>query len=142
MKQTNIIMKNLLLKALTLITLFIGIATINNTQAQSKKWEQLGSKEVNFGLDKDEILVTASEGIFKSVMLKVKKAPINMYKMTLVFGDGSEQNVELKNNFRAGSQSRIIDLEGNNRVIRKVVLLYDTKNYKRRKATVELWGKH
>lgn len=135
-------MKNLLFKSLTLITLFIGLTHLNSTHAQSKKWEQLGSKEVNFGLDRDEIIVTGSEGVFKSVMLKVKKAPINMYKMNIVFGDGSEQNVELKNNFRAGSQSRIIDLEGNNRVIRKVVLLYDTKNYKRRKATVELWGKH
>ncbi len=125
-----------------LFTLFIGLTALNTTQAQSKKWEQLGSKEVNFGLDRDEIMVTGAEGVFKSVMLKVKKAPINMYKMTIVFGDGSEQNVELKNNFRAGSQSRIIDLEGNNRVIRKVILLYDTKNYKRRKATVELWGKH
>ncbi|NOT35842.1 MAG: DUF2541 family protein [Saprospiraceae bacterium] len=137
-------MKNKLINFNLLALIFIissSFSTITD-HAQGGKWELLGTKEVNFGIDIDEILVTAKEGTFKSIHLKIRRSALNMHKMTIHFADGSEQHVELKNNFRAGSQSRIIDLEGNNRIIRKVTMWYDTKNYKNRKALVELWGKH
>lgn len=134
-------MKNNLLN-LNLITLMMILFSSFTSVDEGGKWELLGTKEVNFGLDKDEIMVTAAEGVFKSIQLKVRRSAINMHKLTVHFADGSEQNVVLKNNFRAGGQSRVIDLEGNNRIIRKVTLWYDTKNYKNRKALIELWGKH
>ncbi|MCC6816795.1 MAG: DUF2541 family protein [Saprospiraceae bacterium] len=137
-------MKNQLSKNLYSLGFILLLSSFTQMTKQTlvKDWELLGSRTVNFSSDRDEIMVTASEGVFKAVMLKVKKSPINMQKMVIHFADGSEQNVEIKNNFRAGGQSRIIDLEGNNRIIRKVVLWYDTKNFKNRRAVVELWGRH
>ncbi len=118
-----------------------GFSPNLNTNIQVR-WELLGSRQVKFNLDRDEIIVTGQEGTFKSLQVRVKKSAINMHKMVIHFRDGSEQNVELKDNFRAGSESRVIDLDGNNRVIQKVVFWYDTKNYKNRRAIVELWGRH
>ena len=106
------------------------------------RWEKLGERNVNFAVDRDEIFVTASEGRFTALKIKVRKGAINLHKMVVHFGDGSEQEVETRNNIAAGGESRVINLEGNRRVITKVVFWYDTKNFAGRKAEVELWGRH
>ncbi len=106
------------------------------------RWEKLGERKVNFAADRDEILVTASEGRFTALKILVKKGRINMHKMVIHFGDGTEQEVETRDEIRAGGESRVINLEGNRRVIRKVVFVYDTKNFADQRAEVELWGRH
>jgi hypothetical protein len=106
------------------------------------RWEKLGERKVNFAVDRDEILVTASEGRFTALKILVKKGAINLHKVVVHFGDGSEQEVETRDEIRAGGESRVINLEGNRRVIRKVVFVYDTKNFADKRAEVELWGRH
>ncbi len=106
------------------------------------RWEKLGERNVNFRVDRDEILVTAAEGRFTALKIKVHKGAINLHKMVVHFGDGSEQEVETRDNLAAGAESRVINLEGNRRIITKVVFVYDTKNFADRKAEVELWGRH
>lgn len=140
-------MKNQLMKITFLLGLLLSLSSFNcapkvKSASAFHDWEFLGSRTVNFGLDKDEIMVTGAEGVFKSIQIRVKRSGINMHRLVVHFGDGSEQVVELKNEFRAGSASRVIDLEGNNRIIRKVTMWYDTKNYRKNRAIIELWGKH
>jgi hypothetical protein len=106
------------------------------------RWEKLGERNVNFRVDRDEIFVTASEGRFTALKIKVRKGAINLHKMVVHFGDGSEQEVETRDNLAAGAESRVIDLAGNRRIITKVVFVYDTKNFADRRAEVELWGRH
>ena len=105
-------------------------------------WELLGAKKVDYGLDRDEITVTAREGVFTALQVKVKRSPVNMQKLVVHYGNGETEDIELRNNFRAGSESRVIDLPGNKRVIQKIVFWYDTKNLARGKALVEVWGRH
>jgi hypothetical protein len=105
-------------------------------------WEKLGSKKVNYGLDRDEILITASEGRFAKMKLKVKVAAVNMHKVTVHYGNGESQKIAIKKTIRKGGETRIIDLEGGKRVIKKVVFWYDTKNLAKRRATVEVWARH
>lgn len=106
------------------------------------RWELLGTRTVKFINDRDEINVTAKEGLFTALRVKVLRSAMDMNKMTVHFGDGSSEDIEMRNSFKAGDQSRIIDLPGNRRIIKKVVFWYDTKNYKKRRAVVELWGRH
>lgn len=110
--------------------------------ARPDKWSLLGSRLVKHSLDKDEIIVTGSEGVFDAIQIRVKKSGINMHRCVVHFGDGSTQEVEFKEEFQQGSESRLVNLEGTNRIIRKVVFWYDTKNYRRKQALVELWGKN
>lgn len=119
----------------------LAMAAMSFTLDQ-RPWELLGSRKVNFAADRDEILVTRAEGVFTGLQLRVKRGPINMHRMIVHFGNGETQEIELRENFRAGSASRVVDLPGNRRVIRKVVLVYDTKNFANSKAVVELWGRH
>jgi len=105
-------------------------------------WELLGKKKVNYGLDRDEIKVTAKEGLFSKLHLRVKRAPINLHKVTIHFGNGQTQNVNIKKNIAKGGKTRIIDINGGKRVIKKVVMWYDTKNRSKARAVVQVFGKH
>lgn len=108
----------------------------------ARPWELLGVKTVNYGLDRDEIKVTAHEGVFTAIQVKVKRSPLNMQKLVIHYGNGETEDIDLRNNFAAGSESRVIDLPGNKRVIQKIVFWYDTKNLARGKAVVQVWGRH
>jgi hypothetical protein len=127
--------------AATLALTFQSFTTLP-VSATMRPWELLGTKKVNYGLDRDEIDVTAREGSFTGIQLRVKRSPINMHKVAVHFGNGEVQEFELRDNFRAGSESRILDLPGNKRVIRKIVIWYDTKNLAVGKGVVEVWGRH
>ena len=117
-------------------------ATLPVQPADLGGWEKLGQRKVNYKVDRDEIFVTAKDGRFTKVKIHVKHAPINMRKMVVHFGNGETQNVQLRNKIPAGGESRVIDLKGGKRVIKKVVFWYDTKNYGPKRAILELHGRH
>lgn len=128
----------------TSFTLFSSFTKATKATSLSKyaRWEKLGERTVNYAVDRDEITVGARDGFFDALKLKVRKGAINMRKMVVHFGNGEQKEIELRDNIGAGGESRVIDLPGNNRVITKVVFWYDTKNFSRRRAEVELWGRH
>ena len=131
-------------KLIPFLSVLVGLLFINcsSTSTIIGDWERLGSKKVNYGLDKDEIRVTASEGRFSKVKLNFKDAPLNLRRFVIHFGNGEKQEVQTKKNFKRGQDTRVVDLKGGKRVIKKVVMWYDTKDRARQRATVVLWGKH
>ena len=107
------------------------------------RWEKLGQRRVNYGLDRDEILVTAREGRFTSLRLKAELAPINIHRCVVHFANGTTKSFQFAGgDLAAGQVSRNLDLPGNRRIITKVVFWYDTQNRARRRGRVELWGRH
>ncbi len=108
------------------------------------RWEKLGQRAVNYGLDRDEIAVTARDGRFTAIKLMIKKSPINLHRVVIHFGNGTKQEVNVRNKIPAGGETRVIDIQGGRRVISKVVFRYDTKGLlrMRSKGVVELWGRH
>lgn len=135
---------------LSIITLFF-IAPVTISAHQSNivpeyqtppRWEKLGQRRVNRGLDRDEIYVTASEGRFTSLRLKAELAPINLHRVVIHFRNGTTQSFNVNQTMRAGTVSRNIDLPGNRRIITKVVFWYDTRNLANRRGRMELWGRH
>lgn len=133
-------MKNAVFSKLLLLAL-AAVFTLNFTPDRAG-WERLGARKVNYGLDRDEIFVTAKDGIFSALKIKVKRGGINMHKLVVHYGNGQTDEIELRQNFAPGSESRVLDLVGNKRIIQKVVFWYDTKNIARRRGVVELWGRH
>jgi len=122
--------------------LFLGVFILfSSFMPQGNKWDLLGTRGVKWTLDHDEILVTASEGKFDALKVKILHGNLNMKKMVVHFKNGGKQEIELRNNFKAGSESRVINLTGDDRIIRKVDFWYETKNHSK-KSIVQLWGKH
>lgn len=111
-------------------------------RGDGKTWEYLGSRKVNFGIDRDEIPVTFFEGSFSKLRLKITNGSLNMHKMIVVYGNGVRDEIEMRHHFSKRAPTRIIDLNGNRRVIKKVIFWYDTKNVSNRRATIQLYGRY
>jgi hypothetical protein len=123
------------------IVFLISISAIA-ANAQQGKWERLGSRKVNHRVDHDEIMVTWTDGVFDAIKIVVTGAPLTMHRCVVHFGNGTSQEIELRNNFSQGSDSRVVDLAGNNRIINRISFWYDTKGLLRGKATVTVFGRH
>lgn len=105
-------------------------------------WEKLGERMVNYraGGDRDTVMVTATEGRFTKMMIKVEHSSLEMYDIEVTFGDGQRWSPNTRLHFGEDTRSRIIDLPGGGRFIRKVEFHY--RNLPRGgRAQVELWGK-
>ena len=106
-------------------------------------WELLGERKVKFSAEKDTIVVTASEGRFKHLKFKVHRNGVNFIDAKVHFANGDVQDVKLRSVVRPGRYSRVIDLEGGERAIDKIVFIYDAQTRRQHKgARVEVYGRH
>lgn len=87
-------------------------------------WERLGCKQVNFFVDHDVIKVGRNEGTYRSLRLKVREAPVEIFDMRVTFGNGAKQVIKVGQKVPAGAESRPIDLNGKDRGIQTIELLY------------------
>ncbi len=140
-----------ILKISLIALMFVSLSSMSNNSTvekavvrieQAHKWEKLGSRVVNMRGDHDEIMVTALNGVFTKVKFRVNKAPIHVNNIRIVFGNGESKNVKIQRKFAPGTDSRVIDLPGNKRIIKKIVFNYKTVPNHKGKAVVVAWGKH
>lgn len=103
-------------------------------------WQQLGFTMVDFKLDRDFIWVTGADS-FRKLKFKVLDNAINMVNMHVVYENGAYDNINLRFVIPAGGESRILDLKGNSRRIRKIEFWYRSiQPGFRGKAKLVLWG--
>ena len=111
----------------TAFVLTTGLGTIFGQAAfAAGDWEKLGCRSVGFAVDRDTIHVGRSGSPYKKIKLRVRLAPIEFYKVRVVFGNGGTQDIAIQQVVAAGSESYPIDLKGNARGIEKVNLFYRT----------------
>ena len=103
-------------------------------------WDLLGTRQVNDRADHDIIAVSSSRGDFRRIKFSVQRASVDFHRVVVHFGNGIDQRVELRNTIKAGGESRAIDLEGNDRVIRSVEFWYDANTIRGRRAQVRVFG--
>ncbi len=103
-------------------------------------WERLGERWVNGRVDRDVIEVGARDGRFRRVAIRVENSALEMFDVKIVFGDGEVFSPPTRLVFGRDSSSRVIDLPGDARVIRRVEFRYGNLPGRGR-ARVELWAK-
>ena len=123
-----------------LFTAFMFISLTGFSQANTK-WEKLGMRAVDYKLDADDIHVGAKEGGFTKLKVLVTGGALNMHRMVVTYMNGEKDEIELRHNFTKGSTSRVIDLNGNVRLIKNIRFFYDTKNLAKGKAKVSVFGR-
>ncbi len=135
------------MKNLKVLFVLIGFVLAGSTYAQKPAvmvsdkagWHKIGEVTADFKAEKDELVVMGADK-FKSIKLYVKDAPMNISDLEIYYEDGSQESVALKNEFKAGGESRVIDIKSAVS-IKKVVFTYKSvANSKDEKATVELYG--
>lgn len=104
-------------------------------------WDRLGEREVDGRIDHDVIQVTSDDGRFTAVQLKVEKSALAMFDIKIVFANGETFEPKTRLVFDKNTTSRVIDLPGNTRAIRRVEFKYaDLPGGGR--ARVEVFGHH
>ena len=103
-------------------------------------WVLLGERSVTDARDHDTIAVTAARGDFRRLQLRVLDRAVQFHAVKVHFASGETQELELREVIRAGGRSRVIDLEGRDRVIRSIELRYDAQSLGGRPARVRVYG--
>ena len=130
-----------IIRELTLVSLILLAAYMAGTAQSPDRWELLGQREVDFKNDHDHIDVGRSEGRFKQLEVRVKNAPIEIYDMVVTFCNDTTFKPKLRHKFAEGSGSRIIDLPGERRTIKRIDFNYKSINRREGKGTVEVRGR-
>ncbi|MCC6241400.1 MAG: DUF2541 family protein [Gemmatimonadaceae bacterium] len=132
-------MRRTLSMGLLMLITFVGCAS-GRAGGPRADWDLLGQRQVNDRADHDLITVTSSRGDFRRIKLTVQRAPVDFHRVVVHYGNGSDQRIELRNTIPAGGESRVIDLEGGERVIRSVEFWYDANTIRGRRAQVRAFG--
>ena len=103
-------------------------------------WHKIGHTRVNFEKDRDAISVIGSRK-FSTIKFQVTVAPIIISDLEVYYSSGDMQKININETIKSPGESRVIDLKGGERNLKKVVFIYKTlPNRKDKKAHVQLWG--
>lgn len=130
------------MKKIAIISMALIAGMLFSSSVIPVRWEHLGSRKINYTLDRDVIYVTGAEGTFNALKIKVTREPIALYDIKVHYRNGGVEDIKTRINIPAGGESRVIDLRGRNRVIEKVVFRYETKGNNDRRSKVLLYGRH
>lgn len=123
--------------------LFLSIAvTILGAQllaGQQPQMVLLGSGRVNGSLDHDTIQA-GQQGTFRAIQLRVNGGAVNFLRIIVQYGNGTRSEIQVRSNIPAGGSSRIIDLPGDRRVIKRVDFWYTKANWGPTLPRVTLYG--
>lgn len=109
------------------------------TAAQAR-WEQLGCQKVGFLVDKDVIRVGRKEGKFKAIRLSVSGNKVHMMDLKVVYANGQPDDIPVREEIRAGGQTKPLDLKGDHRAIKEVEMVYRSQPSFKGQATVCVEG--
>jgi len=126
-----------------LFSIFLLALSLTLTAAPAANrddWKRLGQKEVDHKAERDEIIVGADEGTFKRIKLEVNKSDVEFINVRVVYASGDDENLDIRQKIKAGGETRAINLDGRNRLIRKVIFAYRTDRGERKRAVVVLYG--
>jgi len=104
-------------------------------------WAKLGERRVLLSAERDTIPVTLLKGRYRKIMLVVHGSALEMYDVVVTFANGDRYTPATRLYFAEDTRSRVIDLPGTKRTIKKVDFFYRSKHALTGFAEVELWGR-
>ena len=121
-----------------MLSLFL-VGRANAAPWDSKGWVKLGERSVNGRVDRDSITVGEYKGKFTKLTLVVEQSELELLDFEITFGNGEKFNPKVTHYFRENTRTRVIDLPGDERMIRKIDLKY--RNIRGGgDAKVEVWA--
>jgi hypothetical protein len=75
--------------------------------------------------DKDVVRVGRGEGRFNAIRLRVAGNKVHMMDLKVVYANGQPDDIQVREEIRAGSQTRPLDLKGERgRAIKEIEMVY------------------
>lgn len=103
-------------------------------------WQVLGEETVGFDAERHVIRIGRREGRFSRLRLEVRGNDVYVNSIRVRYGNGSQEDVSLREEIRAGGRSRPVDLSGDRRVIDQIELNVRARPGFRGRATVVVLG--
>ena len=128
-------------KALLALALIVISVTALHAQKNKDKeiWNKIGETTLDFKTTKGVITIVNVDN-FKALRIKTD-APVHVDNIVVVYDTGDPANVPIRYDFKAGIESRSINLQDTIRKIKEVDVTYRlVVNSKIDKATIEIWG--
>jgi hypothetical protein len=108
--------------------------------AAADNWRQIGARDVRDRTDRDTIVVDGPRQ-FERIKLCVYRNPVHFYDVDVRYANGGHQDVSVRRRINPGECTRAIDLNGDDRNITTVSMLYEETSYRRgAHATVRLFA--
>ena len=120
---------------------FLRMKTEISEKSDVGGWVKLGTQTVSPGADYDELNITEATETFNRLKIKVLKAPVYIRNIHVIYEDNTSEGHIIKRNFKKGEASRILDLVGYERIIKKVIFNYSRRNSGPRQAHLEVLAK-
>lgn len=109
----------------TILALMTALAAVPAFARPQTQWVQLGEQRVGLLDAGDVIAIGQGEGPFLQLKLRVSGNDVGVGAIKIRFMNGEEQLVRVDEVIRAGHESREIDLLGERRGIREVLIRYN-----------------
>jgi hypothetical protein len=124
-------LKNRCDRILSVLFLLVSATTLGAQvrPVQQPQMVLLGSGRVNQGLDHDTIQAGSQQGTFRAIQLRVSGGAVNFLRIIVQYGNGTRSEIQVRSNIPAGGTTRIIDLPGDRRVIKRVDFWYSKANW-------------
>ena len=126
-------------ESIWMLTFLIVFGVGSSAHAQSGHWTYLGNAQVDGRVDHDSIRVTRANGTFRAIQLRVHGGAVQFNRVIVRYGNGSQDEVAVRNLIPSGGKTRAIDLPGDRRIIQSVELWYGKADWRTR-PTVSLYA--
>ncbi|TNE57930.1 MAG: DUF2541 family protein [Alphaproteobacteria bacterium] len=123
---------------LAALTAALSISFVSSAWADD--WVKLGTRDVSDRTETDTIQLSGHRD-FKKLKFCVKRNPVSFKDVDVYYQNGGHQDISLRSRINAGDCTRVIDLDGGDRDITRIVMRYEETSRKRAHATVVVWGK-
>ena len=128
------------ISTVAILFLMLGVSLTVSAQRYGRT-TFLGQTSVNGSNDHDRITVGRADGKFHALQIQVQRAPIEFERVVVHYGNGGDEELNIKQRIGAGSSTRWIDLKGNERIITSVDFWYSKGSWRSRTPTVRLYGR-
>ncbi|MBL8546257.1 MAG: DUF2541 family protein [Hyphomonadaceae bacterium] len=127
---------------MTLKAIFAGaLVMLAACATPAAAWTQVGVREVRDGTDRD-VIVLEGPRQFERIKLCVYRNPVHFYDLDVFYANGGHQDVSVRQRINPGECTRAIDLNGGDRNITRVAMVYEETSFRRRTATVRLFAEN
>ncbi|MBK9737598.1 MAG: hypothetical protein IPO92_22620 [Saprospiraceae bacterium] len=87
---------NISFKSVLFLSMLAFVTLASFTVVDINRWEKLGERKVDLGLDHDQILVGVGDGKFAKLKIIVRNSGINLHKMVVHYGNGDKQDINIR----------------------------------------------
>ena len=112
-----------LLRSLVLVCLALSAIGLASPQASARD-VLIGSTSYEARPIRDTINIGGREGQFRGLRFDVRQSDVEVLEFRVVYGNGSSEDIKVRQFFRAGTSSRVFDLAGRQRAIRQIIVTY------------------